>query len=83
LGEVETIGVVLEAGQLEGVERRREEISKDSSHSEATLTPSIVKQKAGDHRTVISPHTAYAKMLITEICTQLQQRSPSFLLTAT
>jgi hypothetical protein len=43
LGEVETTGVVSEGGQLEDVERRREEISKDSSHSKAALTLSIVK----------------------------------------
>jgi len=43
LGEVETIGVVLEGGQLEDVERRREEIANDSSHSRAALIPSIAK----------------------------------------
>jgi hypothetical protein len=45
LGEVETIGVVSRRWKftLEVVERRREEISKDSSHSKAALTPSIAK----------------------------------------
>jgi hypothetical protein len=43
LGEEETNGVVSKGGQLEVVERRREEISKDSSHSKAALTPSIAK----------------------------------------